>query len=284
MNGRLLITGGSGTLGRHLFHRAVAAGWDVVGTYVATPTETAGQQLDICDPAAIREVLRRIRPDAVIHAAAARDRNDWAATADGAANVAVATAGVRLVHVSSDSVFSGRATHYTEDATPDPIYPYGAAKAAAETAVRAVHRNAVVVRTSLVLGDGRGDHERLTHDLAAGRVHGGLFTDEVRNAVHVTDLAEALVELAASSYRGILNVAGADAVSRYQLGLLVAARDGLDPATIRPIRSANPHRPAEIRLTLQRARTLLRTRLRGAHEFLAEPLDPRPAVPRAHRA
>lgn len=270
MTERMLITGGSGVLGSQLFRRAAAAGWNVIGTYFATPADTADQRLDIRDPMAVREVLRRIRPSVIIHAAAGRDRDDWRSNADGAANVAVAASGIRLVHVSTDSVFSGRTVHYTEEALPDPIYRYGAAKAAAETAVRAVHRNAAVVRTSLILGDGHGAHERLTHALASGSVQGGLFTDEIRKPVHVNDLADALLELAAGHYRGVLNVAGADAISRYELGLLVAARDGLDPASIPAIRSANPCRPADIRLNIDRARELLRVRLRGAREFLTE--------------
>jgi dTDP-4-dehydrorhamnose reductase len=57
--------------------------------------------------------------------------------ADGAAHVAMATAaqGSRLVHVSSDAVFSGREVEYDESAPPDPLYRYGAAKATAETAI-----------------------------------------------------------------------------------------------------------------------------------------------------
>jgi dTDP-4-dehydrorhamnose reductase len=249
--GRILVTGATGYLGRRVAARAAAAGWSVVGTHLATEpgeqaaeqvsetarageqaAEHAGERLDIRDPAAVHDLLRRVRPDAVVHTAAGRDRNDWPSTADGAANVAVAAAqlGVRLVHVSSDAIFSGRDPEYDEDAEPDPVYRYGCAKAAAETAVRAIAPQAAVVRTSLILGDGNGAHELLTHALVAGELTGALFTDEVRNPVHVDDLADALVELVGSGYRGVLNVAGADAVSRYDLGVLVALRDGLDRA------------------------------------------------------
>ena len=270
---RLLVTGATGSVGRVVLRRAAAALWDVTGTVFAAPAGDATVRLDIRDPADVRRVLAATRPDVVIHAAAGRDRGDWAATADGAAHVAVAAAarGVRLVHVSSDAIFSGRDVHYGEDARPDPTYPYGAAKAAAETAVRAVAPGAAVVRTSLVLGDGNGQHERLTHDLVAGRARGALFTDEVRRPVHVEDLADALLELAAGDYAGVLNVAGADALSRYDLGVLVARRDGLDPAAIGRARAAEvaPGRPADVRLRIDRAQALLRTRLRGAREFLA---------------
>ena len=270
MTGRLLVTGGSGYLGRAVMRRSVAAGWDAVGTFGTAPTETATVRLDIRDPARVRRVVAAVAPDAIVHTAAGRDRDDWPATADGAAHVALAAAGIRLVHVSSDAIFSGRRGEYDEDALPDPVYAYGAAKAAAETAVRAIAPAAAVVRTSLILGDGAGAHERLTHDLVAGRVRGALFTDEIRKPVHVDDLADALLELAAGDYAGVLNVTGADAISRYELGVLVARRDGLDPAAVpaASLAALGLSRPADLRLVTTRAARVLRVRLRGAAEFV----------------
>lgn len=80
-----------------------------------------------------RPLTAVVRPDAVINAA--NRQPDWDITADGGALVALAAAavGARLVHVSSDAVFSGRAPRYDDASRPDPVTPYGAAKAAAET-------------------------------------------------------------------------------------------------------------------------------------------------------
>jgi dTDP-4-dehydrorhamnose reductase len=271
--GRLLVTGATGYLGRRVAARAAAAGWSVVGTYLARPSDWAREPLDIRDAEAVRRLLVRVRPDAVVHAATGRDREDWSATADGAAHVAVAAAGVgaRLVHVSSDAVFSGRQVDYDEAALPDPVNRYGAAKAAAETAVRAVAPDAAVVRTSIILGDGRGQHELLTHALASGRLDGVLFTDEIRTPVHVDDLADALVELADTGYHGVINVAGVEALSRYDLGVLVAIRDGLDPTSLPASRIADLglRRPTDVRLRVDTATAVLSTRLRGARDFLA---------------
>ncbi|MEV6348453.1 sugar nucleotide-binding protein [Actinoplanes sp. NPDC051851] len=271
MTGRILITGASGHLGAHLATRAEAGGWSVTGTHFSAPSAYAKEGLDVREPAAVRALLARTRPDAVIHTATGTD--DWAVIADGAAHVAVATAalGIRLVHISSDAVFSGRDVRYDESAHPDPIHRYGAAKAAAETAVRAVHPSAAVVRTSLILGDGRGRHETHTRDLIAGRVTGALFTDVYRRPVHVTDLASALLELASSDYAGILNITGPDTISRYDLGVLIAHRASLDP-TLLPsgtLTDAGLRLPADVRLTTTRATALLRTTLRGVHEFMA---------------
>jgi dTDP-4-dehydrorhamnose reductase len=270
---RLLVTGGNGSLGRRVVLRAAAGGWEATGTYLSAPAATATVHLDIRDAAQVRRVVAQLRPDAIVHAAAGRDRSDWPATADGAAHVALAAAGIRLVHVSSDAIFSGKLGEYDEDALPDPVYAYGAAKAAAETAVRAIDPAAAIVRTSLIMGDGRGAHELLTHDLIAGRVCGALFTDEIRKPVHVDDLADALLELAGGDYAGVLNVAGADAISRYELGVLVARRDGLDPAAIPAgsLAALGLSRPADLRLITAKAEKLLGVRLRGAAEFVGRP-------------
>ncbi|MEU4242815.1 sugar nucleotide-binding protein [Actinoplanes sp. NPDC026619] len=271
MTDRMLVVGASGHLGRKTAARAMAAGWMVVGTCFSSAGELGEVRLDIRDAAAVRELVRRVFPSVVVHTAAGRD--DWRVIADGAAHVAAAaySVGARLLHVSSEAVFSGREVEYDETAQPDPVYFYGAAKAAAETAVRAIDPAAAVVRTSLIVGDGRGAHETLTHDLIAGRRSGALFTDQIRKPVHVDDLADALLELSGNDYRGVLNVAGTDPISRYDLGVLVARRDGLDPALIPAARAADQGLsvPADLRLRTGRAEALLCTRLRGAQEFLA---------------
>jgi dTDP-4-dehydrorhamnose reductase len=175
------------------------------------------------------------------------------------------------VHVSSDAVFSGLAGRYDETSAPDPTTPYGAAKAAAETAVKGLEPAAVIARTSLIIGNGDSSHETFVRSLASGTTTGVLFTDDVRCPVHVTDLAPALLELADSPHAGIHHVAGADAVSRHELGLLIARRDGLDAAGLQPGRRARigPPGPLDVRLDCTLTQSRLTTRLRGAREFLA---------------
>jgi dTDP-4-dehydrorhamnose reductase len=216
-------------------------------------------------------LVRAVRPDAIINAA--YRQSDWATTAEGGMHVALAAAvvGTRLVHVSSDAVFSGSAARYDETHLPDPMTPYGAAKAAAETAIKGITPTAVIARTSLIIGDGDSQHEKHVHALAAGAVTGALFTDDVRCPVHVTDLAAALLELAASPYSGIHHVAGPDAISRYELGVLIARRNGLDPGALPAgLRAgAGLPGPIDVRLDSTNTQARLKIRLRGAREFFA---------------
>ncbi|MER6707376.1 SDR family oxidoreductase [Streptomyces fumanus] len=270
---RVLVVGGSGFLGREVLRRAVAAGWDAAATYLTRPADLPSvtwYRADLRDPGRVAQVLDRARPAAVINAAGGHA--DWAVTADGAVQLAlaVARAGCRLVHVSSDAVFSGAAVHYREDALPDPVSRYGAAKAAAETAVRVGVPGAAVVRTSLIVGHGRSAHERAVHALVAGTRTGVLFTDDVRCPVHVDDLASVLLEITESDGSGVFHAAGPDPMNRHELGVLIARRDGLDPARLPPgLRSdVDPPGGLDIRLVTDATRARVRTRLRGAREFL----------------
>ncbi|WP_431961559.1 SDR family oxidoreductase [Actinacidiphila sp. bgisy160] len=272
---KVLIVGGSGFLGRELVRQAVAAGLWTAATYRSRhPGGVPGipwHHLDLRAPGHLGTVLAEAAPDAVVNVTSGY--SDWEVTADGSVRVAMAAAehGCRLVHVSSDAVFSGARVRYDESCRPDPVTPYGAAKAAAETAVRLLVPAAVVARTSLIIGDGGSVHERLVHDLAAGVRDGVLFTGEVRCPVHVGDLASALWELAVSDASGMFHLAGTDALSRHRLGALIARRDGLDATALPAGRRAGGPVPGalDVRLDSSATQRLIRTRLRGAREFLA---------------
>ena len=243
---RVHVTGATGFLGRELCSLAPRA---------------TGDRVEIRDAAAVRELFERLRPDVVIHTAY-RQTGDGAReiVVDGSANVAAAAdaVGARLVHLSTDVVFDGRLGRpYREDDTPSPCSPYGEAKAEAETIVRAACPEALIVRTSLIVG-GPG-HEPSPHELVARDPEATFFEDELRSPVQVGELAAALLELAALELEGVLHVAGADDVSRADLAELVTGG---------PVRRAPapPNRPLDCRLDSSRARGLLRSPLRGVRE------------------
>lgn len=270
---RTLIVGGSGFLGSELVRRSAAAGHEVTATFLTRPgpePAVTWRPLDVRDRTAVADLFGEVHPDVVVNAA--YRQTDWLTTAAGPGHVAIAASetGARVVHVSTDAVFSGKAVTYTEDRVPDPVSPYGAAKAAAEVAVRLVDPAAVIARTSLIIGNGGSPQEALVHSLAADATRGVLFTDDIRCPVHVGDLAAALLELAGSDRSGIHHVAGPDAMSRYELGCLVARRDGLDPTRLPSGRRADTDLlgPLDVRLDCAMTQKHLTTRLRGAREFL----------------
>lgn len=239
----LHVTGATGFLGAELLRLAPGA---------------TGERVEVRDAAAVRELLERLRPGVVIHTAYRQDgEGARAIVVDGSESVArAATAvGARLVHLSTDVVFDGRkGTPYVEEDRPSPCSAYGAAKAEAEERVAAAAPGALLVRTSLIVG-GPG-HAPSKHELTARDPAAVFYEDEIRSPIQVGDLAAALLELARLDVSGVLNVAGADDVSRAELAELV---------TRRPVRraAAPPGRPLDCSLDSSRARALLRGELRG---------------------
>ena len=262
---RLLVTGGCGYLGRELVARAPERGWEVRATWLQEPPRGSAEwvRADVRDPAAMRAAAAGM--DAVIHTAYRQGAEEWEVNAEGSGVVAEAARHARLVHLSSDVVFSGARGRYREEDEPAPVNGYGRSKAEAEDRVAAAQPAVSIVRTSLIYGGAEpGPQERLAREGTR------FFVDELRSPVQVGDLADALLELLGLDHSGPLHLGGADDVSRFDFALLLGAT-GIERAHTTPDRAPN------VTLDSSRAAQLLRTRLRGVYEVLGRSSDVRRA-------
>lgn len=279
-SGGILITGGTGYLGNVLVRQAQALGKPVAATYFSQQPpiddEVCWIALDVSDAWHVEDTIERLRPEIIVHTAyRQRDPGLWAISAEGTRNVAHAArlVGARLVHISSDAIFDGtREGAYCDDDPPSPVTDYGRAKAAAESFVKEHTPEAAIVRTSLIYGFSPIDvHTQFVLKIADGLSDAALFTDEMRCPIFVEDLATAVLALAQNDYSGVLNVAGAEALSRYEFGRLLAAMYERDPNRLTSARSADSgmNRPRNCVLDSSRARALLNLPLRGVSEVFS---------------
>lgn len=266
---RLLITGASGNLG-YALSRLAQSQYEVLGTYFRQAKIGGGRpvQIDLTDRSQVDNLFALFQPHAVIHTAGSdRSPNMFRTILEGSRNVAAAAASqqCRLIAMSTDVIFDGTQAPYPESALPSPVHEYGQAKAQAETIIQRIHPDAVIVRTSLIYDFVRSNRQLgWMMDLIERGKKLQLFVDEFRQPIWSRNLAEALIELVETDYRGVLNIAGGERLSRCDIGRQLLKAVGIEADSVivpAHVADVTPERPRDCTLVLERAKALLRTRL-----------------------
>lgn len=271
---RLYITGISGYLGTTIARYAHQSGWEVRGCVHTARGIANADVVDLRQRGQLSAAIAAFAPHAVIHTAYVQDGPDLhSITVLGAIEAAAsaANAHARHIHMSSDMVFAGTASEYDEIDMPDPITPYGAAKAIAEAGVAQAHPEASIVRTSLLYSppnEPPGRHEQIALDAAAGTRDVRFFHDEWRCPVLVTELALALLVLIGQNHRGPLHLVGSTAVTRLEFAQAVVRARGGDATRIQSSSIANSTLIRPARLILRSSYPNPAWRLRGVDEVL----------------
>lgn len=256
---RVAVTGAGGRLGRAL----LAALEEAPFTGPLGPLAWDLPDHDLDDPASPERLVRRDRPDVVVHTAAWTDvdgcagdpalalRRNGAAVGDLAA--ACVRARVDLVCISTNEVFDGLRTDgrgYDPGDEPNPVNPYGASKRAGEVAAREAFAGhgvvdppgvggppsgpqLAIVRTAWLFGPPGNDFPaKIVAAAERARTAGEplrVVGDEVGSPTYAPDLAEAIVELLASgTWAGVHHVVNGGAVSRAGWARAILGATGID--------------------------------------------------------
>jgi len=251
---RILVTGASGLLGLNLALEAARLGHTVCGTVHRNAVNTEAFTVLECDllaPGAVERLIAETRPDWVIHCAALALLDVCEAQPELARELNselpeklahhVARGGARLVHISTDSVFDGQRGGYREEDAPNPLSVYARTKLEGEQRVAAADPGALIARVNLFgwsLRGARSLSEFFFYNLQAGRPVKG-FTDVFFCPLHTTHLARLLLEMLERGLSGLYHATGPDCLSKYEFGVRLARRFGLDESLIAPVSVAD---------------------------------------------
>jgi dTDP-4-dehydrorhamnose reductase len=264
---KVLVTGANGLLGQHLIRQLVDEGKFVIHAAGKGPNRLSyGEkngvtyhQLDITNFKKSQQLVEKISPHILIHAAAITQPNDCAAdktncwkTNVGATRTllkAAQKAKSYFIYISSDFVFDGKEGPYDETVTPNPINDYGESKLLAEEMVAMSGLHWAIVRTVLVYGGkvpgGRPNFiQWVKEKLSAGETI-QVVDDQLRTPTYVEDLAKGILLVLMKHAKGVYHISGKEMCTPYQLAVTVADILQLNTAQITPVTAATFREPAK---------------------------------------
>ncbi len=256
---KMLITGAKGQLGSELLRilKDMNCSLGVVDGYYDNADIMAldADELDITDLSAVKSTIGRFRPDIIINTAAFTNVDGCEADMDnafrvnslGARNIALAAqeAGSRLVHLSTDYVFSGEGkTPYREYDQTLPGSIYGKTKLLGEEYVRELCSRYFIVRTSWLYGINGKNFVKTIFGAAKEKDHLEVVDDQVGCPTNAEDLAYHLLKIALTDEFGVYHCSGNGECSWYDFAVMILKLAGID-CPVKPIKTVQLGRAAK---------------------------------------
>ena len=246
MAGTWLVTGANGQLGRALGRCCAGRGLSFEGRDIDT--------LDICDAQAVMEWVSGARPHVVVNCAAftavdeCEIRPELAMRVNGTAvgHLAAACnrAGVPLIQISTDYVFSGDGDRpYREDDPTAPGSAYGRSKLHGEELARTAEKH-LIVRTAWLYGRaGNNFVAAIRRQIEAGAKSLRVVADQRGSPTYCDDLAEAIIDLFEAGASGTLHAVNAGETTWHGFAQEIALKIGA-AVEVLPVTTAEYPRPA----------------------------------------
>ena len=217
-----------------------------------------GYKIDISNINDIERTIKKIRPDVVINTAGINNVDYCEKHVDEAQKINVLSVkeiakitkklGIKLVQLSSDSVFDGKKqSPYTEDDKANPINYYGKTKLESENFVLENPENAVV-RASVLYGYLSSNLSKLESSSKKSINFGQwlinklilndkvrIITDEYSSPIIADDFASSIIHIVKHDAKGIFHSAPDLQITRYDFSLKIAKALGLSSELIEPI-------------------------------------------------
>lgn len=276
---KLLVTGAGGLLGTRVSELALKQNHEVFSAYNQhVPQYGTPIKLDITEKTAIRTAFEKVKPEAVVHAAALSDVDKceeekefaWKTNVEATANIAQTCSrkNIFLVYVSTDYVFNGDKGNYKEIDPTDPINYYGLTKLKGEEQVKQSNAIHCIARTSVIYGStpaaGKRNFALWLTDKVSKNEEAKIITDQWNSPTLNTNLAEMILEIVENRITGTFHLAGATRLSRYEFAQNIAETFGLDKNCIIPALSKEipwlARRPIDSSMDVNKAKRILRNK------------------------
>lgn len=248
---KIAVLGASGLLGSAVCRSVIHRGYSLLAysnrETISFSDQYHSKQLPFSDDNQLTREFFDQWPDAVVNCAAisSPDTVDQSpelahlVNVEGASRLASISAhiGARFIHISTDMVFDGSTSPYRSTDMPNPLGEYGRQKLESEKRVLSVtDENLAVLRVTLLNGNSplgiRSQHEKILRTLMSGKKL-TLFDDEIRQPCSVENLSDVIVELIERpNLNGLFHWAGNEEISRYELGIQILKRFGINPENI----------------------------------------------------
>ena len=229
---KIFVTGVCGQLGFDVVNKALARGYEVIGSDILSGSNlvsTKYVQLDITDAAAVKTVIEELRPDVIVHCAA------WTAVdaaeapenqekvhrinVDGTRNLAEAAKVVdaKFVYISTDYVFDGQGTRPWEpdDKSFAPLNVYGQSKLDGELAVSELLEKFFIVRIAWVFGKNGKNFIKTMLRVGKNREFVTVVDDQIGTPTYTYDLARLLVDMVETEKYGFYHATNSEVDGQY---------------------------------------------------------------------
>lgn len=256
---RVFVTGASGQLGHDVMNELAKRGHEGIGSGTAPTysgmadgsavTSMPYTAMDITDPDKVRDVLFRIRPDAVIHCAAWTavdlaeddDKRDKvrAINAEGTAHIAAACKELdgKMIYLSTDYVFDGQGETPWQPDCKDykPLNVYGQTKLEGELAVANTLEKYFVVRIAWVFGKNGRNFIKTMLNLSRKYDTVRVVNDQIGTPTYTFDLARLLVDMVETEKYGYYHATNEGGfISWYDFACEIFRQAGL-PTKVIPV-------------------------------------------------
>jgi len=244
---KFLVTGSAGLVGSQIVKDLTEQNHKVYSCYHdEKPIHGIPLQLDLTDQKKIIQTLQETKPDRVIHLAAMTNvdlcetKKELATLLNVNATETIAKQAAKqhvfFVYVSTDYVFDGINGMKKEDDVTNPLGFYGKSKLAGETVLNNMASSWCIVRTSTPFGI---HHKKKSFLLwikenLESKKEISVLVDQFTSPTYVPNLSKMLIEVALRQITGIIHLAGATRISRYDLAELISNKLRLDKKSLIP--------------------------------------------------